>query len=255
MNRLFSAFFAIAALTLPASSVAVSIEPGFDLLKTKKGELTLDRLKGVPLPSPVMIPLKGNPAKKPGFGNTDTIIQRKKVVPKDNTGKKSNINIELVSLSLRSVTPIKLDVKGKGKKKFDAFVTLDPKQRSQGKLKIKSHDDKKGSGGFTISLLDVFLQLDFIPIAGNRSGSISEKVEVPGGMTGNGTWSHEPTKFYPTIPNLPAGNLILNPFGITDGVFALTSLVAAQVPEPATLVLLGTGLLLIGIGRRRGLVR
>lgn len=253
MNRLLtclSVLAATAALSLPIIGVAEPIKPGFDLLKTKKGEIIVN---GVTIPLQG-IPFRENPLKKApaqGLGNTDTIIQRKGGVD-----KKGSIPIELVALSLRSVKPIKLDAKGF----FNTFVTLNPDSNSRGQLDITSHDDnnvkgtstKQNKGGeFQIPFLGAFLQVDFIPIGGNTADPIRELVDT-GLMSTGGSWSHEANSSYPTIPNLPAGNFYFDPFGITNGVFALSVLVPARVSEPLTLVLLGTGLLLIGVGRRSG---
>ncbi len=255
MNRLLtclSALAATAALSLPNIGIAEPIKRGFDLLETKKGEIIVN---GVTIPLQG-IPFRENPLKKApaqGLGNTDTIIQRKGEVD-----TKDPIPIELVALSLRSVKPIKLDAKGF----FNTFVTLNPDSNSRGQLDITSHDDnnvkgtstKQNKGGeFQIPFLGAFLQVDFIPIGGNTADPIRQLVETELMATATGgSWSHEANSSYPTIPNLPAGNFYFDPFGITNGVFALSVLVPARVSEPLTLVLLGTGLLLIGVGRRSG---
>lgn len=249
MQHPLTAVGMIVFLSLPATSLAEKIKPGYDLLQTKSGKLTLNELKGNDI-SPLNLKLKGKPIKNRKFGNTDTKLKRSG--PDPTTGK---FDVEMVSLSLKSKAPIKI-----GRDKFNAFVTLDERTKTaerttgsypKGKFKIGEHDDKKGVGTFDIMNLNLFLLVNFIPITGNGAQAFSEMIGVTD-MTASGTWSHAPPEAYPTIPNAPAGNIYLDPFSITNGVFALTSLVPARVPVPATLLLIGGGLILIGIARKRG---
>ncbi|MBA36068.1 MAG: hypothetical protein CMI14_11675 [Oleispira sp.] len=252
MKRLFPALLTLALVSFFGSAAASKIEPGFDLLKTKKGELTLKSLKGKAI-SPLNMKLKSNPIKKKKtgkkFGKTDKVLQRKKLHPR----KADTIDVELVHLSLKSAAPVKIKKKNKTKK-YDAFVTLNKKENSKGQLKIKSHDDKKGGGDFLLTLNNLFLKIDFVPILGGQGGAITELIDVGPLRSSGGTWSHGADSSYPTIPNFPAGNFFIRDFGLGNDAdpFFLQSIVAARVPLPATLLLIGSGLLFIGFARTRG---
>lgn len=250
MNRLLSFFFVITLLQFSSSSHGTSIEAGFDLLKTKSGELKITSLPGIHLSDPLKIKLKGKPLKKPGAGNTDTVIQRKNVVPKKNAGIPSKIDIKLKSLSLKSIDPVEI-----GGEKFDVLVKLDSNKSSKGKLDIISHDDRTAAGDFLIRNLSVFLQVTFTPISGNALGVMVENIDAGEMNSTGGRWSHNADSSYPTIPNFPAGNLFLQPFSLASSVLSLNSLAGASVSIPGSLLLLGSGLVLIGWVRSRGLIR
>ena len=249
---------AIALLSVTANSVAEPIDPGFDLFKTKSGQITLKNLKGNPI-NPLTIPLVGNPLKSNPLkgnpltsnilppwsgGNTDTVIQRLGKLPAPNGGPGTGtIDTEIVALSLVSKDPVDLGKKGK----FQAFVTLS--RTSPGETIVQSHEDKTKGGTFD-SIFDIFFQIDLIPIGGNNADPIRELVNALGSAVGS-SYSHEPPPFYPTIPNFPAGNFFPETLGITNGVFSLLLAPAQAAPEPLTFALFGTGLLLVGLGRRR----
>ena len=173
--------------------------------------------------------------------------------PTDNSGSESKIDIELVSLSLRSVAPVKI-----ASVFYDAKVKLDPKKRSVGKTKITSHDDRTGQGKFMIDDLNVFLRVHFTPVTGSALALVIESLDVGFLSSSGGSWSHQPEEYYPTIPNLPSGNFFTQsstpPFSLGNSIFSLSSLMAARVSVslPGSLLLLGTGLLLIASARKRG---
>ena len=248
MKRLLSISCMVSLLAVSSSAFTNSIEPGFDILKTKKGKLKLDSFPGLQLSSPLKIKLKGNPLNKQKFGNADKIIQRKDVSPKDNAGIPSKIDIKLISLSLKSKAPVRI-----GGDDFNMKVKLDKNRASKGKLDIKSHDDRQGVGNSLIRDLHVFLDVTFTPVPGSHVGIITGSIDAGTMTSSGGSWSHEADNLYPTIPNFPAGNLYMQPFSLASDVLELSSVVAASlVPLPGSFLLVGGGLLLIGIARKRG---
>ena len=256
---------ALATLLLGASGVqADPIEPGLDLYKTKPGlktKLTLDKLKGNVLANPLVVKLKGNPLKNNPLANnplprktggkTDTVIKRSgKPIP---SGGKGSIPIELVGLSLKSKKPVKVAQKGL----FDVFVTLNPKKNSKGKKDIKSHEDPNDGNVFNL-FLEAFLQVDFLPLSIVTAGPqpFRELLTVKGESSGVIGFGHEPPPFYPTIPNQPINTFFADGFNFGAGgqggrLQTVLGLARASVSEPMSLSLLGTGLVLIGLARRR----
>ena len=111
-------------------------------------------------------------------------MHRKKVTPKKNAGETSKIEVELVKLSLTSVKPV--DIKGN---LFDVDLKLDPKKKpaAKGKMKIKSHDDKKGGGEFLLSLFNTFVEITFTPVAGGQGAALS--LDLGPMQSRGGRWS------------------------------------------------------------------
>jgi hypothetical protein len=257
MGRIFTAMFVCTLLSLPGTASAEAIKAGFDLLKTKKGRLTLGT--GAPVVTQgLKIDLKGKPLKKnplkkkkgdfKKLGNTDKIFKRKNKKP---TPSKTKFDIELAKLSLKSTEAVTI---GGGTTRYNVFVSLDKTKKSKGSLKIKSHDDTRGGGSFLMSLTNLFLQITFDPISGgtttNQPGPLSFSLDAGPVLPQGGEWSHQPEKGYPDDPNYPTGNFFAREFNFGNDVLSLTSISGAQVPIPATLLLLGSGLLLIGFGRK-----
>ncbi len=179
-------------------------------------------------------------------GGTSLKMKSKQKSPLQDTGK---IPIEIVALSLRSTSPVKIKNKGL----FDTKVSLDKQKSSKGGIEVVTHD-KKG-GEFLIALAKLFLRVDFLPVRGNPSKPIQELLPAGQVTATGGSWMHEPTDHYPTIPDKPVGNFFFSgPFEIRTEALSM-SVAPAVTPEPVTFALLGGGLLLLGLGRRRGAAR
>jgi len=161
---------------------ASSILLGSDYLETLPGTF-FDF--GPPIGS---VPLKGLPLNPGVLGTTDTIVQRKADAILPGVGSSAAIPIELVQLSLVSVSPVTI-----GPLFYDVFVHLTPLTTSSGTMTIR-HEFADNGGpapeGTFDSFFDVFFTADFTEV-GNPLNTFP--VISTARMAASGApWSHEP---------------------------------------------------------------
>jgi hypothetical protein len=208
----------------------IGIGPGFDLFHTTSGT-------NVFIPNIGTIQLTGLPI---GPANTDTIVQRKQGCSL-NPGDTCNVPIELVALSLQSVTPIQIS-----NSFFDVFVTLTPNTSSSGGMTITRSGTADGTFN---SFFDVFFDITLQQV-GNPSNKAGQSFRDR--ITGFGTWSTTPPPQYPSDPRFPSGGFFPGPLSEKGTHFSLVhNVVPSQIPEPGTMLLLGTGLAAAFLKHRR----
>lgn len=228
------------AISVPAAAVEVSA--GWDLLQTTPGTY-------FNFPSIGQVDLIGQPT---GPGNTDTIVRR--LADADISGGPATIPIELVSLSLQSAQPVPV-----GSSFFDVFVGLDPANPSTGQMTIQG----TSSGGTFDSFFDVFFEATFTDTT-NPANVFHVFGDLPLSST-NTPWVPDPPSGAVIVPGvypdlsanlhsgLPAGFVDFFPVGpfqeVKPGVGEHD--VTLATPEPASFLLAGLGLAVIGRRRRR----
>jgi len=187
---LFVIIGVIGASTSPAW--AMDVLPGFDLFMTT--QTTQVDLSGFGLG---IVPLQGDESLS-GIPGTDTIVERLAGAGVPNVGDSNTVPIELISLSLVSVSPVKIELLD-----FDLHVVggSDFEPQFLGEMTINRNDP---NGGNFSAILPVNATLHFFEVGGDGSNDII--VPFSDVFVSQGVWSHTPAFFSCFIPGFAAGN-------------------------------------------------
>jgi hypothetical protein len=123
------------------------------------------------LPFDGVIPLQGQPIDPVVFGTTDTIVNRLTAGTLNGPGSTSQVQIQIVALSLMSVQPIEVQTLT-GSEQFDVFVTLSEAPQGNGFMQITQVDE---FGGTFDAVFNVIPHFTFFPL-----GKGLEPVELDG---------------------------------------------------------------------------
>jgi hypothetical protein len=203
-NRALIWTLAISLALVPAAARADIIQ-GADYLNTTSGQFDF----GSPIGT---VNFVSNPI---GPGTTDTIVQRQS----DAVVNGPAVPIMITALSLESAAPVNI-----GGSFFDVFVSLDPANLANdtGTLSVMG----TSTGGTFSSTLDVFFEIQFIPLV---PGPAPSPIFGETMFTGSGTWTSQAP---PESVNPGAGFF---PTGTEASLLASHSVQPATfVPEPST---------------------
>lgn len=250
------ALIAITGTTTFQTAPALTILTGSDYLSTAPGTFIDFSLYGSPFGLGV-VELEGTPT---GPGNTDTIVERKDDATVVNPGDTDTVEIELVALSLQSVSPVDI-----GGTFFDISVGLDGTQPSVGELELTLDNAGTPSGTFS-SFFDVFVEISLVDastgvIGPTFSGFPSLRLE------GIGNWTSELPPQSVVVTG-PPGDQTANthdPLSPDSFDFYIDGLVVEEhpgggarhvarfsvIPEPGTTTVLCIGAIVLGLRRRR----
>lgn len=232
IRRLVCAFLFTIVLGVGHAVSADPIGPGFDLFATVPG--TFADIPGIGI-----VMFMGGPPLLPET-NVDTIVQRLQGINPFPVGGVGTIPIVLRELSLQSVAPVNI-----GGTLFNVFATALPAQTS-GTMTV-FHTTVEG-GTFN-SILPVDALLTFMPVGEGMSFTAMFSMTL---TSVDCQWSHTPPPNYPTPPQFPSGGFF--PIGRCFETSPNEEHVVepAQTPEPATLLLLASGIAgIAGVGRKR----
>lgn len=240
----------ILSLTTQAFSTA-TVAPGFSLFETGPGSLFFGyEFEGVPIEEFDFDDTDGDDDLV-DTGSTDTIIKRIDPATGDD-GDTVSIDIEMVALSLKSVSPIDLAPIINPGQLHTYFITLQEAHKSMGTLDITFTDSLQGVFS---SVINVFFDIRIGAIDGTIVGSDSIVLSST-----NTPWSRTPI---PGSVQLSDVNLNLNGSNSTEdfwieevtltGTGAQHSVVPAKVPDTSnSIILLAFGLIgIVGFRARR----
>jgi hypothetical protein len=177
-------------LAWPAPAVG-DVPPGFDLFETDPESTVFSFREEFTIPPNFFcdgcsgfqgdVNFAGRPLgtfQQMDVGDTDTIVRRPQLatLPPSQQGASDNIPIELVSLNLVSVQPIRVRTQQGGVRFFDVFVDISEVRSSQGNLRILQQSSE---GGLFDSQLQVFPMFTFVPLDGGNPRTIDTGMFAP----------------------------------------------------------------------------
>jgi hypothetical protein len=279
---LYSAFILVSTiLCFPlatASNAMTSVEAGYDLFQTQPGTSMNTGLLTPPLPLGTIlfegVPLEtfdfGGTTGVQSTGNADTIVERKTPATVSTTPGSDTIDIEIVALQLKSVSPVDLtplDPSFGLPSSAELFITLQtrrlpgeadpgaPSNANKGEMTINFADE---NGGTFSSFFDLFFDIRLNAVDGGIIFSADKRFETAGTE-----WNRLPEPGDILIDgvnhfllglNDPTGDFFPEPlteFIPSNEEGTVHKVSAATVPEPATLWMLMAGLLGFCATRRR----
>jgi len=232
---------------------ALSLEPGYDLYTTTGGFLAVD-FDGPGGFDPVPVPIASSPIDGSLF-DTNLIMQRKSGADPFNVGDEVVVPVEMVALSLQSLHPVEFNSTFYDLKFRSGSLLSNPASPFFQDGTIPNNPDGTGTikkldpvGGTFSSFFDVFVEIDITDITDpNNTDTILEQYKL---FIEQAPWVETPGHTYPSIPDFPGGNFYAQ-FTLAEGEGAQLNLAPASTPEPASMVLMMSGLIGLGTFRRK----
>jgi hypothetical protein len=256
MKRLYSSILLLIVLTLVVvdRAQALSLDPGYDLFTIKGGSFIAVDFDGPGGLDPVPVFVKGQPVHGSLF-NTDLIIQRKGGADPFNAGDELIIPVEIVALSLHSVSPVIVDSTAYDVQFLSGSLLSNPASPLFKQDTIPANPDGSGQikkvdnfGGTFSSFFDVFFEVQITDINDpSNSDKLYEQYKL---FIEQAPWVETPGHTYPSIPDFPSGNFYAQD-ALAQGEGASLSLTPASTPEPASLLLFGAGAVGAFLRRRK----